>query len=448
MVALAVLASLSGCQFFDAAPAKLRSPPAIAYLVHAQDQLMCSTHLELGVDLKEAARLELAVTKEDAGPSGPARMVFALGSLPAGAHQLQVPMSTDVPFGTKLGYELAVYTGTGEPRVLRGTMAPRIQRSDHTPISQLILLDVLTWDGHLRLEEKDLDLEGVESMLGNREYVSTAADRAGLLGPGWRARIETTIRRLPCGYLVLEHGIDSRWYAQEDDGRWRSPAGYNSTLLTASDGSFVFYSMDGTEYLFRKLEPDAWYLVRTRVPGEGTGLQYRYERIGKRPHLVEARHGSRSFTLRYDLAPASAGQDVRLRQIAAPDGARTEFEFDAEGRLSSTKRIPASGGETRLTYVTRTATVSRCSPASTVRRRASPPHTVRTRTGPEQCRWRWRGGASKCPCRWSHRHGRSRATNTTSTMGWPARPMARCARPRSGAWESSRSSRGWKPRPA
>jgi YD repeat-containing protein len=348
LAALALL--LGGCQFFEAPPAKLRSPPAITYLVHVQDQLMCSTHLELGVDLNESARLELAVIKEEAGSSRPARMIFDLGALPTGAHKLQVPLSADLPYGTQVGYELAIHPDSGEPRVLRGTFASRFQRSDHVPISQMILQDVMVWDGHVRVPETDLSPPGIESMLGERFYASTASDRAGVLGPGWRSTSETVIRRLACGYLVLEYGVDSKWYVPEEGGRWRSPAGYNSTLLTNSDGSLVFYSLDGTEYLFHKLEPETWYLVRTRVPGESSGLQYRYERIGQRPHLVEARHGSRVFTLRYDLSPASGGSEARLRQVATPEGVRAEYEYDARGRLVSARRIPASGGETRWTY--------------------------------------------------------------------------------------------------
>ncbi|MGE3972859.1 MAG: DUF6531 domain-containing protein, partial [Porticoccaceae bacterium] len=268
---------------------------------------------------------------------------------------------------------------SGEEEVYQAALSNSVSMMDSLPLAHSIVQNVDLQDGNLGIARADVDLGGRGPGLRfTRFYSSPRPDRGdfGAMGYGWHTNLESSIEPTgDCGLLVkgadggAQRFVDSV-PGPDGDRIYAALHGYKGTLVQHLDGSFDYFSIDGSRYHYAQPALDGLVgsfpqTVLTLIEDvDGNRIEYTYARsdIDGELRVIELRD-SAGRSLRFDYVAfeekcistivrpggsecLGSRRHSVLKRVSGPEGLSVDYVYDTEagkGMLVAALRGGAAG---------------------------------------------------------------------------------------------------------
>lgn len=234
----------------------------------------------------------------------------------------------------------------GHSELASGALVAIYKQTNQLPVGQVIVNGVKVRDGSLFAQGLSMQLPGRGPALRFQPtYASSANGSISSMGANWSHNFDSSLRINSCGEVVVSGGdAGSVRFFPNSDGSLRPDAGYHGTMLkNSSDGSFDFYSKDGTQYHYKFVDARVQWKLDTIVDPNGNSLTLGYDLAAKpEPRLLSVKSGDgRAFNFVYVerqlTSPIALGAKALLQQVSGP-GLVMAFEYDTFGNLTAVDR--------------------------------------------------------------------------------------------------------------
>jgi len=305
------------------------------------NQLTCAQGGIFRFQVNHRARVSLTFNflNADGSPSSIAWQAIDGQVFDEGLHHIEIDMNR-LRFGDfvyQLTADSLVFDGLQEQHA--GTLSHKANRRDQLALAHAMVEDVDVFDGSLNLSRADFQLPGRGPGLKFvRGYSSQRALVASDLGYGWTHNYAAALQITPCGEHIISgaDGQSMRFVPDGMDGgveRFRPLLGYTGELRGLEDGSFEFFSKNGTLFVF---EPDLFgeFRLMSIEDPNGNAIVLEYEDFEGRELLAVARDGAgRQLRFNYqimefDSESRGASSQPAIVGVEGPLGASVEFEYD------------------------------------------------------------------------------------------------------------------------
>ena len=327
---------------------------------------VCYAATEFVFDLYRTATVQvLAYPTTQAGGEGSPLTLIARAEFDEGTHRHALA-PFDLPWGDYRLHITAEDPYSGEEEAYNASLSNELEMMDALPLAHSIVKNVDLHDGNLGVARADVDLGGRGSGLKFTRFYSSprpARGDFGVLGFGWHTNLESSIQLAGgCGgYLVTgAEGGAQRFIdpvsASDGSLTYRALHGYHGTLVQHSDGSFDYYSVNGTRYHFERATSGRLARLAYIADVDGNRVEYRYavSDIDGEERVVELsdsagrilRFTYATFEERIHLPDGTTLPSLRhsvLRSVSAPGQLTVHYAYDEDGMLVSAER--STGGD-------------------------------------------------------------------------------------------------------
>ncbi|MDX1999364.1 MAG: RHS repeat-associated core domain-containing protein [Thermoanaerobaculia bacterium] len=261
-------------------------------------------------------------------------------TFPAGDHEHLI-LPEDLLPGDYLFELSGISAVDGHEDRIDGAAISEFRTQDSLPVGHAIYKGVDLFDGHLSVVRTDFSVPGRGRPLEFiRSYSSNEAKQLGALGVGWGHSLEAGLSITPCGEIIVS-GPEGGGMRFVDDGAGglRPLKGFHGTLVAnAADGSFDFYSKDGTRSHYIPKRGSSWMLDYVEDTN-GNRSVFTYDRTSFEPKLVSVTDpGGRKIELTWERKTFFLFSGEVITKIAGPAGLETTFTYDDYGNLTSAAR--------------------------------------------------------------------------------------------------------------
>ena len=268
---------------------------------------------------------------------------IANGRFPAGSNNIAVnaeELGND-SFNIKI---TSISVQTGDTEIVRGTLNSVFAIKDSLLISHPVIKGVDLADGSMIYSKQDIklpapgaDLEFIHTYSNNSRY------QLGPMGYGWSHNYMSRVIVNNCGRLTVT-GADGGTNRFKIINEQIQPLkGFHSTLVANGDGSFSYYTKNGTHYHYVKRQARTWwanYIEDTN----GNRLMIELHNRSGAPIIKSVTDSvGRKLIYNYNIFTI-ASNPVRpingelLTSITGPNGIALNFSYDQTGHLISAKR--------------------------------------------------------------------------------------------------------------
>ena len=311
------------------------------------DPLVCR-HAGLTINLNTDSKISLELEKYDrfGNLTGDVTSVVSNESHPAGEVFIFVT-ADELGTGQFLIRLDATSDDTGETENIEGQLKSVLKIKHSFAMGHTIVQGVDLADGSMAYSTKDISLQapGV-----NLDFVRTYSNKSryelGPLGYGWSYNYMSRVQTDNCGRIYVSGaagGISRFRYLGADIVPLK---GTHSTLLSNSDGSFSFYTKNGTHYHYSKRQNQAWWLDFIEDTN-GNQLTIETEDFNFTPILKSVTDSAgRKLIYNYSTMTFVGKTGQVLTNVTGPNGIVLDFTYDIQGHLLTAKREGDTVNET------------------------------------------------------------------------------------------------------
>ncbi|MGE3972168.1 MAG: DUF6531 domain-containing protein, partial [Porticoccaceae bacterium] len=343
---------------------------------------ICGVGTEFVFSLLRTARVEVLAFPKlfDGAQEGSAKTLIREAEFEAGEHRKPITLA-DLPWGDYRLQITARDAVSGEEEVYQAALSNSVSMMDSLPLAHSIVQNVDLQDGNLGIARADIDLGGRGPGLRfTRFYSSPRPDRGdfGAMGYGWHTNLESSIRPTgDCGLLVTGADGGAQRFVDsvpgpDGDRIYAALHGYKGTLVQHLDGSFDYFSIDGTRYHYTQPALDGLVgsfpqTVLVYIEDvDGNRIEYTYARsdIDGELRVIELRD-SAGRSLRFDYVAfeekcistivrpggsecLGSRRHSVLKRVSGPEGLSVDYVYDTEagkGMLVAALRGATAGGQ-------------------------------------------------------------------------------------------------------
>ncbi len=326
---------------------KVISPLKIQTNIDLSDPLVCKDeNFDIFLNSDANVNIDLERLDELGGLTGEV-INIANGVYPAGSSI--IPISAE-ELGTNR-FNVTITSNsliTGDSEVVTGELQSIYEVKDSLLIGHAVVKGVDLADGSMIYSKKDIALPAPGADL---EFIHTYSNKErfnlGPLGYGWSHNYMSRVFVGNCGriYVTGADGGTARFRIVNED--IIPMKGFHSTLVANDDGSFSFYSKNGTHYHYIKRQNRVWW-VDYIEDTNGNRLTINLESRAGAPLITSVRDSvGRTLVYNYQLRNFQGRTGEVLVSITGPEGINMTFDYNGLGQLTAANR---EGDTTKETY--------------------------------------------------------------------------------------------------
>ncbi|VAW38450.1 Beta-galactosidase, partial [hydrothermal vent metagenome] len=306
--------------------------------IDISDPLVCK---EEGINLSLNSDASIIVELEKLDESGQLTgeiIIIAEGTYPAGSSI--IPVTADQlgngTFNVKIS---ATSLLTGNSETITGQLNSVFEIKDSLLIGHPVVKGVDLADGSMIYSKKDISLPAPGADL---EFIRTYSNKnryeLGPMGYGWSHNYMSRVIVSDCGriYVTGADGGTARFRTYNDE--IIPMKGFHSTLEANADGSFSFYSKNGTHYHYLKRQNRVWWMDYIEDTN-GNRLTIQSERRNGAPIITSVKDSvGRLLIYNYQTRTFNNNTGQILSSITGPEGMKIDFTYNSNGQLLTAKR--------------------------------------------------------------------------------------------------------------
>ncbi len=261
---------------------------------------------------------------------------------PAGSNPVDVSIDVVKP-GKYLVIINATSLVTGNSETIYGSFNSTLNNQDTLAIGHPIVKGIDLATGSMVYSKKQLSLSAPGNDL---EFIHTYSDQSnqeiGPLGYGWSHNYMSRVIENDCDVITVTGTDGGTTRFRRQNGEINPMRGYHSTLIQNADGSYSFYSKNGTHYHYSKYQQNGWWNDAI-TDTNGNQLTISLENINEQAPIIKHVTDSTGRQLVFDYITRSfncgdEGCDSTgrvLSKISAPQGTDINFTYSEMGQLIS-----------------------------------------------------------------------------------------------------------------
>ncbi len=330
-------------RLFQRVPKKAR----VSQEVDLLNQRVCAIGSAFDFTITQDARLTLKFIKINAMDTngdpvlGSETILIDNELFPEGSHSRSIRPTELLP-GDYIFEFSGISEVDGHSETVQGKGSSEFTVRDSLPVGHAMYQDVDLFDGHLSFSRLDLEIEGRGVHLRLlRSYSSNSSGEPGPLGVGWSHNYDSKIVVNPCGEVIVVGAAGAGMRFVDDGAGGLKPLkGFHGSLVAnPADGSFDFFTKNGTRYHYEFDRQQRWSLEFIEDPnGNQTILTYDVNPSGRKLiSVADAGGRTLSFTYEEKFFLFQAPTDVVVG-ITGPSGLSMTYEYDDFGNLIRASR--------------------------------------------------------------------------------------------------------------
>ena len=314
----------------------------VSQQVDALNQRACTQGQAFSFSITQAASITL--TAIDVDNSAARTVVFSSQHFDAGDQQVDL-LPSDLTPGVYAFELTAVSDLDGSTQTVLGKATSQYVVTNALPVGHMIVKGVDLKYGNLTLGTTDFTLPGRGAQLEfRRSYVSSAPYQAGPLGARWTHNYNSKIITNTCGDVIVVGGDGSGMTFVSDGKAGFTPLkGYHGTLVYNADGTYDFYSKDGTRYHYHRFDPrkewDLEFIQDTNANVTKLGYDPSSPTVAKLITVQDS--AGRALTFTYEnrtFVTQSEPAPVITEIDDGSDGIKVTFTYDDQNNLIGAAR--------------------------------------------------------------------------------------------------------------
>ncbi|MFK8011106.1 MAG: transglutaminase domain-containing protein, partial [Marinicellaceae bacterium] len=353
-----IVASVSGNNVDDAFPGQsnggtvinLKIPNSIRIetSLYLNDDFVCRKEgFKLFLNSESEVVIEVEELDVDGLPTGSIQTILE-ETLLSGSNNIQVS-ADQIGTGT---FALTIKTlslTTGNSEIVTGNLHSVIKKIDNLSIGHPIIKGVDLATSSMVYSKKNLSLTAPGSDL---EFIHTYSQESHLeLGPmgyGWTHNyMSRVIETKDCADVIIVTGADggsTRFWKK--NGEIVPMRGYHSKLIKNIDGSYSFYSKNGTHYHYVLKQENVWWNDYIEDSNGNTLTIELQNNPGFAPIIISVTDSvDRKLIYQYETRTIRGRTGKILVGVSGPDGKEYKMSYTSNGHLEHVKMDCGNNGE-------------------------------------------------------------------------------------------------------